>query len=252
MDKSAATRAAARIAPRSLRPTAPFIRTVVASTELKGFILTRHWRDAPDGTEIEYWLATDQGPRRLLLRAQASVAFVSARHRAAVQARLATLPGLQLRELTLRSFGQEPVLGVYAQQFRQLSRLARALQALGIPLYEADVRPHDRHLMERFITAGVVVEGGQREGDTIVDGRLRPAPDFRPALKVVSLDIETSAAEELYSIALDGTGPRTVLMLATRPMRLPIRRTSRWSTAPAAARCSSGSTPGSWRTTPTW
>lgn len=188
----------------------------MASTELKGFILTRHWRDTTEGTEIEYWLATERGPRKLLLRAQTSVAFVAARHREAVQARLATLPGLELRELALRTFGQEPVLGVYARQFRQLGRLARALHALQIPLYEADVRPHDRYLMERFITAGVVVEGGQHEGDTIVDGRLRPAPDYRPAVRVVSLDIETSATEDLYSIALDGTGPRTVLMLGDR------------------------------------
>ncbi len=189
----------------------------MASTELKGFILTRHWRDAAHGTDIEYWLATEQGPRRLLLRAQTSVAFVAARHQAAVEAQLATLPGLVLRELALRSFGQEPVLGVYARQFRQLRKLARALQPLQIPLYEADVRPHDRHLMERFITAGVVVEGGQHEGDTIVDGRLRPAPGYRPVVQVVSLDIETSATEELYSIALDGTGPRTVLMLGDPP-----------------------------------
>ncbi|KQP35460.1 DNA polymerase II [Pseudorhodoferax sp. Leaf274] len=193
----------------------------MASTELKGFILTRHWRDTPDGTDLEYWLATDAGPRRLLLRAQTSVAFVAARYRAAVEARLAAMPGLALRVLDLRSFGQEPVLGVYARQFRLLGKLARALQPLGIALYEADVRPHDRHLMERFITAGVVVEGGQHDGADIVDGRLRPAPDYRPSLKVVSLDIETSATEELYSIALDGTGTRTVLMLGEAPAQAP-------------------------------
>jgi DNA polymerase-2 len=189
----------------------------VASTELKGFVLTRHWRDAADGTELEYWLSTDQGPRKLLLRAQTSVAFVAARHRAAVQTQLASMPGLELRALELKSFGQEPVLGVYARQFRQLGKLARALQPLQIPLYEADVRPHDRHLMERFITAGVVVEGGQHEGQTILDGRLRPAPDYRPVVQTVSLDIETSATEDLYSIALDGAGPRTVFMLGEAP-----------------------------------
>src|SRR6218665_2349364 len=67
----------------------------------------------------------------------------------------------------------------------------RALQAEGIPLLEADVRPHDRYLMERFITAGVRVEGGRAEGATIADCKLKPAPEFRPVLKVVSLDIET-------------------------------------------------------------
>jgi DNA polymerase-2 len=100
----------------------------VASTELKGFILTRHWRDAPSGTEIEYWLATDAGPLKVLLTARSSVAFVATRHRAAVQAQLSAMPGMQLRELELKTFHQEPVVGVYATHFRQLGRLARALQ----------------------------------------------------------------------------------------------------------------------------
>lgn len=186
-------------------------------TVLKGFILTRHWRDTPAGTEIEYWLATDDGPRKVVLSARTSVAFVETRHRPAVEAQLATMPGLHLRELDLKTFQQEPVVGVYARQFRQLGRLARALQAQGVPVLEADVRPHDRYLMERFITAGVQVEGGHADRATIVDCRLKPAPEFRPALKVVSLDIETSQHEALYSIALDGMPERVVFMLGEPP-----------------------------------
>lgn len=187
-----------------------------APTELPGFILTRHWRDLAEGTEIEYWVATEEGPIKVLLTQQTSVAFVPAHHRAAVQAQLANVQGLQgleLKELGLKTFEQEPVLGVYARRFRDLGKLASALQPLQIPLYEADVRPHDRYLMERFITAGVLVEGGLREGATLLNARLKPAPDWRPALKVVSLDIETSATEELYSIALDSAGDRVVFML---------------------------------------
>ncbi|SEK15888.1 MULTISPECIES: DNA polymerase II [unclassified Variovorax] len=186
-------------------------------TEFEGFILTRHWRDAPAGTEIEYWLATDAGPRKVVLTSQTAVAFVASRHRAAVQAQLGSMPGLQLRELELKSFQQEPVIGIYATHFRQLGRLARALQPQGIPLLEADVRPHDRHLMERFITAGVRVEGGRAGRGTLVDCRLKPAAEFRPVLKVVSLDIETSQHEALYSIALDGMPERVVFMLGEPP-----------------------------------
>ena len=189
----------------------------MASHDFQGFILTRHWRDAPEGTQIDYWLATDDGPRKVVLTARTSVAFVQARHRPAVEALLPSLPGLELRELALKTFGQEPVLGVYARQFRQLGKLARALQAQQIPLHEADVRPHDRYLMERFIFAGVRVEGGQQDGSTLFNGRLRPAPDYRPTVKVVSLDIETSATEALYSIALDGADDRIVFMLGEAP-----------------------------------
>ena len=193
----------------------------MTSTEFRGFILTRHWRDAPAGTEIEYWLATDAGPIKVVLTCQTSVAFVAAQHRAAVEAQLADMPGVQLRELALKTFHREPVIGVYAKQFRPLGRLARALQTQGIPLLEADVRPHDRYLMERFITAGVLVEGGRADGATIVDCKLKPAPEFRAMLKVVSLDIETSQDEALYSIALDGTQDRVVFMLGEPPSEPP-------------------------------
>lgn len=188
-------------------------------TKLKGFILTRRWRDTPTGTEIEYWLATDAGPLKVLLTAQTSVAFVETRFRAAVEAQLVAMPGVQLRELDLKTFQQGTVFGVYARHFRQLGQLARKLQPQNIPLLEADVRPHDRYLMERFITAGVSVEGGRAEPSTItiVDGRLKPEPAYRPVLKRVSLDIETSENEDLYSIALDGMPDRVVFMLGEPP-----------------------------------
>ncbi len=186
-------------------------------TERKGFILTRRWWDTPAGTEIEYWLATDAGPLKVLLSAQTSVAFAETRFRTAVEAQLANLPGMQLRELALKTFQQAPVFGVYAKHFRQLGQLARKLQPQNIPLLEADVRPHDRYLMERFITAGVSVEGG----------RLKPEPAFRPVLKVVSLDIETSEHQELYSIALDGTAERVVFMLGEPPPEPPSAPTER-------------------------
>ena len=192
--------------------------SALAPAELRGFILTRNWRDLPDGTEIEYWLATEEGPKKVLLTQQTSVAFLPVRHWATAQAQMANLQGLEVKELGLKTFDQQPVLGVYTRRFRDLGKLARALQPLGVPLYEADVRPHDRYLMERFITAGVLVDGGHREGSTIIDGRLKPASGWRPVLKVVSLDIETSATEELYSIALDGAGDRVVFMLGEAPV----------------------------------
>ena len=189
----------------------------MSSPQRQGFILTRNWRDTPAGTESEYWLATDNGPLKVLLTAQTSVAFVEARHQAVLEAQRRAMPGMELRALALKSFQQEPVLGVYAPHFRQLGRLAKVVKPLGISLLEADVRPHERYLMERFITAGVALDGGQYEGAALVDCRLLPAPDFRPALKLVSLDIETSQYQDLYSIALDGLAERVVYMLGEPP-----------------------------------
>ncbi|KGG85409.1 DNA polymerase [Comamonas thiooxydans] len=76
--------------------------------------------------------------------------------------------------------------------------------------------------MERFITAGVTLQGGRTEHATLVNCKLVPAPDFRPVLKVVSLDIETSQHQDLYSIALDGMAERVVFMLGEPPAK-PVR-----------------------------
>ncbi|WP_338417354.1 hypothetical protein, partial [Enterobacter ludwigii] len=36
----------------------------------EGFLLTRHWRDTPQGTEVAFWLATDNGPLHVTLPPQ--------------------------------------------------------------------------------------------------------------------------------------------------------------------------------------
>lgn len=178
-----------------------------------GLILTRHWRDTPQGTEIDFWLATDDGPRRVCLTRQRSTAFAQAEDRAAIEAAIAKMPEITLQDLPLKTFQQKPVIGIYVNHYRQLLKLERDLEQQGIRLYEADVRPHERYLMERFITAAVEIEGGHAEGMTIFDCKLKPVEDYRPSLKMVSLDIETSFKGDLYSIALEGCGQRLVLML---------------------------------------
>ncbi len=46
---------------------------------------------------------------------------------------------------------------------------------------------------------------------------MKPNPDYRPPLKWVSLDIETSRHGELYRIGLEGCGQRVVYMLGPEP-----------------------------------
>lgn len=183
-----------------------------------GFILTRHWRDTSDHTEVDFWLATEAGPRQLRLRPQTSVAFVPVEHEAALRDELKNTrkkdPRMELRSLALRDFQQRPVLGLYSPQYRALTGHAKRLANVGVDIYEADVQPPDRYMMERFITAPVMFRGEENENGVLLNGEMKPANGYRPRLKLVSLDIETSAHSELYSIALEGCGQRQVFMLA--------------------------------------
>lgn len=179
----------------------------------QGFVLTRHWRDTPAGTEVSFWLATDQGPRFVRLPVQTSVMFIPQAHRKPAELQLKGERGIEWRDLALCDFHHRPVLGLYTKQHRQLMDLEKRLRKAGIDVYEGDVRPPERYMMERFITAPVWFGGTPGEGGMLVEAQMKPAPDYRPPLKLVSLDIETTAQGDLYSIALEGCGERQVYML---------------------------------------
>ena len=179
----------------------------------QGFVLTRHWRDTPSGTCVEFWLATDQGPQHVRLPYQTSIAFIPAEQRVQAQALLGDERNVELRDLALCDFQSRPVMGLYCQQHGQLIDITQRLRRIGVEVFEADIRPPERFLMERFITAPVSFSGQSTRDGVLLDTQMKPAPDYRPRLRLVSLDIETSAHGDLYSIALEGCGQRQVYML---------------------------------------
>ncbi|MCQ2046937.1 DNA polymerase elongation subunit [Stutzerimonas stutzeri] len=179
----------------------------------RGFILTRHWRDAPEGTEVSFWLATDAGARQLRVPHQDSVAFIPEEQRPLAEALLRRERDVELRPLALCDFRHRPVMGLYSRSYRRLLDCARLLREAGVDVYESDIRPPERYLMERFITAPVSFSDASGGDGASIDAQLKPAPDYRPKLRLVSLDIETTARGELYSIALEGCGQRQVYML---------------------------------------
>lgn len=90
------------------------------------------------------------------------------------------------------------------------------LQAAGIPCYEADVRFATRYLIDRGIRSSVRISGSSRAAKGLPRRFENPevaTSDYRPALRALSLDIETDPrARRLLSIALVGCGASEVLL----------------------------------------
>jgi hypothetical protein len=95
-------RAAAGTAQAQNSPPGHPRRASVLTEFERGFILTRHWRDTASGIEIEFWLATEHGPRRVRLRP--AVAFVPAQQQALAERALAGERDAEWRPLALRDF----------------------------------------------------------------------------------------------------------------------------------------------------
>ena len=160
-------------------------------------------------------MATDAGPRLLRLPPQTSVAFIPLEQKEQAELVLRGERDADMRPLALLDFQHRPVFGLYCRQYRTLLKLAKRLREHGVDVYESDIRPPERYLMERFITAPVAFSGQSNPvaGGPLLDCVLKPVPAYRPTLTLASFDIETTQRGDLYSIAIEGCGQRVVYML---------------------------------------
>ncbi len=160
------------------------------------FVLSRHWSENDQGIQLRYWLKTADQVECWQVANQRSVCFIPVAERDAwgrVWSSLGQPPEIGESELKLLS--GEPVVPVYSLQFTAQRKWVRRGRDQQLRVWEDDILPSDRFLMERLITAGVQLDGQ----------RPRPAR-VRPTLKVLSLDIETAwfvpgKVPDLYSIA---------------------------------------------------
>lgn len=183
---------------------------------ISGFLLTRQWREREDEQDLIFWLATTDGPLKLVIESEQSVCFVAADKVDSMRAIIADQVAWRSSEVALKNFDEQPVHACYFKSQKGLNIARARLGRAGIALSEADIRPTDRYLMERFITGGVDVQceiaisGGQRVG---MNPKLRPS-EFKAQLKVVSVDIETSVTRNtLLSIAVHANDDSKVFML---------------------------------------
>jgi DNA polymerase-2 len=187
---------------------------------VEGFILTRQWVETSAGLELIFWFATGDGPLRLRLSSQEAVCFYASDQTENVGRALRGIRGWHSKKTNLKNFNKVLVSALYFRSQRQLYAARDKLADAGIVCFEADIKPTDRFLMERFITGGVIVQGesSARTGfRDLQNPQLKPA-QVRPCLSAVSIDIETDfAAEKLYSIAIYSESVSLVLMINEDP-----------------------------------
>ncbi len=168
-----------------------------------GFLLSRHVQDKGKALQITLWLKTDKGAQKLVVNNELAVFFVEEKN-VDFAVELLQQQGITLvkqQSLALKTFGQEPVHGFYFANLSQFYRARECLKEQQIKCYEDDIRPDDRYLMERFITADVDFLCIPHMNSPEVKCK-KSKEKLAINLSMLSLDIECSMAGELYSIGL--------------------------------------------------
>ena len=114
--------------------------------------------------------------------------------------------------------------GLYFRYQRALVEARELLRRHGVQVFESDLKPSDRYLMERFISAAFHVSGEARERDTHLELRnpVMKRASFRPRFQYAVLDIETSGFDgQLYSIAVSAGNHHRVFMVTERTLDAP-------------------------------
>jgi len=173
-----------------------------------GFLLTRQAKDQGNRLQIILWLKTAHGTKKLIVDNELTVFFVEAQQVEQAE-KVLQQQGIHLVKqqcLALKTFGQQTVHGFYFQALSQFYRARECLKLAQIKCYEDDIRPDDRYLMERFITADIDVIGNSHtmaNFTRINQAKCRASAEKSTLiLTMLSLDIECSLAGELYSIGL--------------------------------------------------
>jgi DNA polymerase II len=119
------------------------------------------------------------------------------------------------KELPLKAMaGLVPVDCLYFSTYAQFLDTGKRLRQKGIAVFESDVNPVERYLMERFVAGGFEATGiwtKENDGVAARNPTVRGA-SMQPALGVLSFDIETNAKTgEILSIACCGEHDRVFI-----------------------------------------
>ena len=182
-------------------------------TSVEGLLLTRHWRDTPRGVELILWAWSPDGPIRMIFPNQSAVCFIA--RETSLDYSGAKRQRFERRELELTDLNGTQVDGLYFRQQRDLNRFRETAQRQDLLLYESEIKPTDRFLMERFVKAPLALSGkcipkpAFRE---YLNPRIKPG-SLSPEFRYLSLDIETDGMDgEILSIAFCNPDTEEILM----------------------------------------
>ncbi len=174
-----------------------------------GFLLTRKQYDKDGICVFELWVKSEVGVQQLLIQNEKVVCFSLLSNRAAIETlcRKNNL-ALQIQSLSLSAFDGQDVCGIYASSLKDYHKFRKSAELVGVELLEADIKPVDRFLMERFVQGGICFAGQTVElaktkyanSVTQVSHVQVKQGDFQPELSTLSLDIECDENGHLFSI----------------------------------------------------
>lgn len=149
--------------------------------------------------ELRFWLIGESKPYCWTLHHQESVCFIEQNQLLNWQRIWRRMNAqVTIGEKTFKTFMGEVAVPIYSASYSTQRHWIRQGRPLGLKIWEEDINPADRYLMERFLFGSL----------TLDENKPKPSRS-KPQLRALSIDIETQwydrgTLPDLYSVALVG------------------------------------------------
>jgi DNA polymerase-2 len=176
----------------------------MADSTFECFLLTANYRDNGPRCEITLWAAGETDERTRIVVNDFRPVFFCPRTVPANE----TAAAAERKQLSMRSLNSENLDCLYFNTYTAMQQTAKRLRDAGYPVFESDINPLSRYLMERMVSGTMRVTGEPRRTGpftTIINPRIRGGT-FVPDFKVMSVCIDVGGDESIRGIACAG-GP---------------------------------------------
>ncbi len=119
-----------------------------------------------------------------------------------------------------KNFQGEPVIKISHASQTELNKLQKALVEKDMETYEADVKPHQRFIIDHDLRGTIELKGDYEPAERVSRVYRNPSvkpSTFKPALKVISIDIESDKKlDNLFCIGLYTEGKQVTIMVSDK------------------------------------
>ncbi len=127
-----------------------------------------------------------------------------------------------IEKTNFKNFNDEPVAKVILDIPAEVPNLRKELEEQDIECYEADIRFVYRFMIDNDIKGTMEISGKSKKGEFVdriyENPEIKPA-EFKPVLKILSIDIETDMkAKQIYSISLYSPEYKEVLIVSDKKL----------------------------------
>jgi len=155
--------------------------------EQKGYIVSRHTKEVNGQIEMSFFVKTPDGTVKVIPDRQQTSFFSTI-----PMSELPTdINGVQYHATKLSSFEHQAVTLIQTNSMMLHRQILKFVKQTGYAVFEEDIKPHDRYLMERNIRGAIRFIGMVEQGGSVYKQAKVIAGDYSPNWNIWSLDIET-------------------------------------------------------------